>query len=147
MLEELKQTEDDFTEKVDSILSLIQSRKRWLEVRKAELDRINKLIKRDQNTIDWLSKYLQENLEKQGIKKMRTNKFNLSIRKASLTEGAASPTAPLELKYEDASKYPKKYQRVTIEVDKKLLREQIKKGVDVSKWCCLGERSSYLSIR
>ena len=69
MLEELKQTEDDFTEKVDSILSLIQSRKRWLEVRKAELDRINKLIKRDQNTIEWLSTYLQENLEKQGINK------------------------------------------------------------------------------
>ena len=68
MLEELKQTEDDFTEKVDSILSLIQSRKRWLEVRKKESDRLQQLIKRDQNTIDWLSKYLQENLEKQGIK-------------------------------------------------------------------------------
>ena len=78
-------------------------------------------------------------MEKQGIKKMRTAKFNLSIRKASI--------APLELKYEDASKYPKKYQRVTIEVDKKLLREQIKNGVDVSKWCSLGERSNYLSIR
>ena len=70
---------------------------------------------------------------------MRTAKFNLSIRKSAI--------APLELKYEDASKYPKKYQRVTIEVDKKLLREQIKNGVDVSKWCSLGERSSYLSIR
>ena len=55
--------------------------------------------------------------------------------------------APLELKFEDASKYPKKYQRVTIEVDKKLLREQIKNGVDVSKWCQLGEKSTYLSIR
>jgi hypothetical protein len=36
LLDELKQTEDDFNEKVDSILSLIQSRKRWLQVRKAE---------------------------------------------------------------------------------------------------------------
>ena len=117
MLDELKQTEDDFSEKVDSILSLIQSRKRWLEVRKAECDRLQQLIKRDQNTIEWLSTYLQTHLEKQGIKKMRTAKFNLSIRKASI--------APLELKYEDASKYPKKYQRVTIEADKKLLREPI----------------------
>ena len=139
LLTELDQTEEAFNNKVDGILSLIQSRKRWLEVRKAELDRISKLIKRDQNTIEWLSKYLQTHLEKQGIKKMRTAKFNLSIRKASI--------APLELKFEDASKYPKKYQRVTIEVDKKLLREQIKKGVDVSKWAELGERSSYLAIR
>ena len=30
LLAELKQTEDDLNEKVDSILSLIQSRKRWL---------------------------------------------------------------------------------------------------------------------
>ena len=55
--------------------------------------RLQQLIKLDQTTIEWLSKYLQENLEKQGIKKMRTAKFNLSIRKASLTEGAASQNA------------------------------------------------------
>jgi hypothetical protein len=139
LLEELDQTEEAFNNKVDGILSLIQSRKRWLEVRKAESKRLQELIKRDENTIEWLRKYLQEHLERQGIKKLRTNKFNLSIRKAS--------TAPLELKFEDASKFPKKYQRVTIEVDKQLLREQIKNGVDVSKWCSLGERSSYLSIR
>lgn len=136
MLAELNQTENDFTEKVDSILSLIQSRKHWLAVRKQECDRLSKLIKWDQNTIDWLCQYLQTHLEKQGIKKMRTNRFNLTIRKSAI--------APLELKYQDASKLPKKYQRVTIEADKKLLCQEI---VDVSKWCQLGAKSTYLSIK
>ena len=139
LLSELDETEEAFNNKVDGILSLIQSRKRWLEIRKAECKRLQQLIKTDENTIEWLCKYLQEHLEKQGIKKLRTKKFNLTIRKASI--------APLTLKYEDARKFPKKYQKVTIEVDKKLLREQIKNNVDVSKWAELGEKSTYLSIR
>ena len=139
LLEELDQTEEDFKDKVDNILSLIQDRKHWLEARKAECKRLQKLIKADENTIDWLTKYLKEHLERQGCNKFRTNNFNVSVRKAS--------TAPLTLVYEDAKKFPKKYQRVTIEADKKLLREQIKKGVDVSKYAYLGEKSTYLSIR
>ena len=72
------QPKKDFLSKVDGIVSLIQSRKRWLEVRSLECDRISKLIKKDHSTVEWLLLYLQEHLEKQGIKKLRTNKFNLS---------------------------------------------------------------------
>ena len=51
LLQELDQTNSDFTTKVDSIFSLIQSRKRWLEIRKAEAERLQKLVKKDEKTI------------------------------------------------------------------------------------------------
>jgi len=139
ILAEADETREDFTEKVDRILSLIQSRKRWLEVRKAEAERLTQLVRRDQETIEWLQEYLKEHLEKIGVTKFRTNKFNVSIRKASV--------APLKLKIEDAKKYPKQYQRVTVEVDKKALREDLKSNPSLSKYCELGERKSYLSIK
>ena len=90
--------------------------------------------------IAWLQEYLLEHLEKLGIKKLRTNKFNFSIRKASI--------APLKLKYSDASKYPKKYQIVTVEVNKKLLKKDIKNGeTEALNYGELGETSTYISIK
>ena len=139
MLEELDQTKKDFLSKVDGIVSLIQSRKRWLQVRKEECVRLQKLVKRDEKTVDWLSLYLQEHLNKQGIKKLRTNKFNLSIIQASV--------APLILDQKDPNKIPSKYQKVTVEIDKKLRSEDLKNGVDVSNFAHLGEKSTYLSIK
>ncbi len=82
LLAEAEETNDKFIDKIDSILCLIQSRKRWLEMRKAEAERLNKLIKKDEKTIDWLQEYLKQHLEKIGKTKFRTNKFNISIRKA-----------------------------------------------------------------
>ncbi len=140
LLEELDQTRQDFGGKIDSILSLIQSRRRWLEVRKAEAKRLQELVKRDETAIEWLTEYLKTHLEKQGVKKLRTNKFNLSIRKAS--------QAPLILNFEEANKYPKKYQKVTVEVDKKQLKEDIKNGdSEAVKYGKLGEKSAYISIK
>lgn len=140
LLSELDDTNSDFTEKVDNILSLIQSRKRWLEIRKKEVERLQTLVKRDEKAIDWLKEYLLKHLEKINCKKLRTKKFNLSIRKASV--------APLKLKYSDATKYPEKYQRVTVEVNKKLLKEDVKQGdTEALQYAELGEKSNYISIK
>lgn len=140
MLEELEQTKEDFEDKIDNILSLIQSRKSWLEIRKSEVKRLQELVKRDETTIDWLTKYLKEHLERRDIKKLRTKRFNLSIRKASIE--------PLILRYEEAENYPKKYQKVTIEIDKKQLKEDIKNGDETAlKYAKLGEKSTYISIK
>ena len=140
LLEELDQTNSDFTTKVDSISSLIQSRKKWLQIRKEECARLQQLVKKDEKSVEWLQKYLKEHLEKLGVKKLSTKRFNLSIRKASV--------APLKLKYSDASMYPKKYQKVTVEVDKKFLKEDVKNSENEAlKYAELGEKSTYLSIK
>ena len=90
--------------------------------------------------IAWLQEYLLQHLEKLGVKKLRTKKFNLSIRKASV--------APLILKYPDAKKYPEKYQKVTVEVNKKLLKEDVKNGDSTAlDYAELGEKSTYISIK
>ncbi|BAQ63951.1 siphovirus Gp157 family protein [Geminocystis sp. NIES-3709] len=140
LLKDADQTKADFTDKVDSILSLIQSRKRWLEVRKAEVERLQKLIKKDENTINFLTEYLLKHLEKLEITKLRTNNFNLSVKTASI--------APFKLLIEDAKKYPQQYQRVTVEVDKKALKEAVKNGdTEALKYAEFGEKSTYLSIK
>ena len=87
-----------------------------------------------------MQEYLKQHLEKLNIKKLRTKKFNLSIRKASV--------APLILKYPDAKKYPEKYQKVTVEVNKKLLKEDVKNGDSTAlDYAELGEKSTYISIK
>ncbi|WP_373479258.1 siphovirus Gp157 family protein [Geminocystis sp.] len=140
LLEEADETNNKFIEKIDSILSLIQSRKRWLEIRKAEADRLTKLVRKDEKAIDWLQEYLKKHLEKIGKTKLRTNKFNVSIRKASI--------APLQLLRENAKDYPPEYQKITVEIDKKALRKAVTDNEKIAlKYGCLGEKSTYLSIK
>lgn len=141
LLDEAQATNEEFLDKVDGILSLIQSRKYWLEVRKNEQKRLNTLVKRDEKTVEWLQQYLKHHLEKLKIKKLRTNKFNVTVRQASI--------APLCLFEEDATKYPEKYvKRVIVELDKKALREAIKQeDKEALKFGKLGEKSTYLSIK
>ncbi|BAQ61624.1 hypothetical protein GM3708_2030 [Geminocystis sp. NIES-3708] len=141
LLSEAKETAEDFEGKIDSILSLIQSRKRWLEIRKAEADRLTKLVRKDEKTIEWLQEYLKQHLEKIGVDKLRTNKFNLSIKKASI--------APLILNDKvNPNNYPEKYQKITIEIDKKQLKEDVKAGkTEALRYGKLGEKSTYLSVK
>lgn len=140
LLAEAQTTNEEFLTKIDNILSLIQSRKYWLEVRKNEQKRLNTLVKRDEKTVEWLQEYLKTHLEKLEIKKLRTNKFNVTVRKASVP--------PLNLLEEDATKYPKQYQKVTVEVDRRALKLAIKEGDEEAlKFGKLGEKSTYLNIR
>ncbi len=49
---------------------------------------------------------------------------------------------------EDAKSYPQQYQKVTIEVDKKALKEAVINGdAEALKYAELGEKSTYLSIK
>ncbi len=57
----------------------MRGRKKWIEIRKQEAERLNKLINKDENTIKFLTEYLLRHLEAQEIKKIRTNKFNLTV--------------------------------------------------------------------
>ena len=140
LLEELDQTKKDFLSKVDSILCLIQSRKKWLQIRKEECERLQKLIKKDQNTVDWLLLYLQQHLEKQGIKKLRTNKFNLTI----ANNGGKLPVV-IDSKI-DPKDLPRKYRNVIYSPNKNAIREALEKGEELN-FAYFGERGKYLRIK
>ena len=67
------------------------------------------------------------------------NKFSLGVRQAS--------QAPLVVKG-NINDLPDEFKKVTIEPDKKALRDAIKSSVEgIEQYAELGERSSYLSIR
>jgi hypothetical protein len=139
LLEEATKTEEEFKDKVDSILGLIHSRKKWAEIRKEEAKRLSVLSKKDENSVAFLSKYLKQHLESLNKTKLRTKHFNVSIGKAS--------TAPLNLKVENVNSYPEKYKKVTIEINKKLLKEDVIKGdPEALKFASLGEKTTYLLI-
>ena len=109
-------------------------------ITEAEADRLTNLVKKDEKTIEWLQEYLKQHLEKIGKTKLRTNKFNVSIRKASI--------APLQLLKENANVYPQQYRKITVEIDKKALKEAVINGdLEALKYAILGEKSTYLSIK
>ncbi len=140
ILAEAKATERDFADKVDNIVSLIQSRKKWMQVRKEESDRLNQLIRKDDNTINWLTGYLMEHLEKQGVRKLRTKKFNLSI----ANNGGKLPVV-IDSKIEPKN-LPPKYRNVSYSPNKNAIREALEKG-ETLNFAYFGERGKSLRIK
>jgi 5,10-methylenetetrahydrofolate reductase len=139
ILAEAEQTKNNFANKIDGILCLIQSRKKWLQIRKEEADRLNKLIKKDENTIKFLNDYLLRHLEAQEVTKLRTNKFNLTVANngGKLPLWIDSKINPKDL--------PKKYQQITVEINKNTVREALEKGEDLV-FAGFSERGKHLRI-
>ena len=140
LLDETSKTKADFTDKIDNILALIQSRKKWLQIRKEESDRLNKLIKKDENTIKFLTEYLLKHLEAQEVKKMRTKRFNLTVANngGKLPLWINSKMNPQDL--------PKKYQQVIVEVNKNAIREALEAGEKL-EFAGFSERGKHLRIK
>ena len=63
LLSQREQTHEQLLEKVDNYAALIQSRAYWAATRKAELERLSKLIESDQKAIDFLKGRLKAHLE------------------------------------------------------------------------------------
>ena len=98
------------------------------------------MIKKDQNTEDRLLLYLQEHLEKQGIKKLGTNKFNLTI----ANNGGKLPVV-IDSKI-DPKDLPRKYRNVTYSLNKTAIREALEKG-ETLDFAYFGERGKSLRIK
>ena len=140
LLAEIDKTKADFYDKIDNILALIQSRKKWMQIRKEESDRLNKLIKQDENTIKFLNEYLLRHLQAQEIPKLRTKRFNLTV----ANNGGKLPVW-IDSKL-DPQELPKKYQSVTIEVNKKAIREALEAGEKL-EFAGFSERGKHLRIK
>jgi hypothetical protein len=139
LLDELDKTQNDFADKVDDILALIQSRKKWVQIRKDECDRLQKTIRKDENTIKFLNEYLLRHLDFLEIQKLRTKKFNLTV----ASNGGKSPLWIDEnLNPQDL---PKKYQKVTIEFDRTAIRDDLEAGENL-QFAGILSRGKHLKI-
>lgn len=140
LLNQQEKTQQAYLEKIDRYLGLIQSLKYWVQVRKSERDRINKIIARDERTIQFLQTKLKTHLESQGVEKLRTNRFNLSVcRNGGKTPIGLAVRSPEEL--------PEKFQRVRVEADMTAIREALEAGEDLSEIAHWKQKSSHLLIK
>jgi hypothetical protein len=140
LLEHKVATHSAVLEKLDNYAALIQNRAYWAVTRKAELERLSKLIESDQKAIDFLKGRLKAHLEATNQKKLRTKRFNISVRTAG---GKQS----LRLNLENPLDLPERFQRVIVEPDNTALREALEADDPEAKEVAyLAERTTYLAI-
>jgi hypothetical protein len=125
VLSERDETQEAYLEKIDNYLGLIQSRKYWVQVRKAEYQRLKESVERDERTVQFLQDKLKAHLEGKGVKKLRTKRFNLSV----CRNGGKQP---IELNVESPEDLPKRFQKVRIEPDLTAIREALEAGEDLN---------------
>lgn len=139
LLAQKNEAKADLYDKIDNYISLIKHLEMFAEMREKEAKRMAEQAKRDRSKIDFLKRRLIEHFQSTGTDKIKTSKYSLGVRKAS--------QAPLVVKG-SINDLPDEFKKVTIEPDKKALRDAIKSKLEgVEQYAELGERSSYLSIR
>lgn len=133
-------TQEAMLQKVDNYAALIQSRAYWAATRKAELERLSKLIESDQKAIDFLKGRLKAYLEGTEQKKVRTRRFNIGVRTAGGKQG-------LRLNLENPKDLPERFRRMIVEPDNTALREALEADDPEAKEVAyFAERSTYVSI-
>jgi hypothetical protein len=126
---------DDYKTKVDNYCKLIANLDAIATLRKAEADRLKALAETDLAKVDFLKNRLKDSLKQNGLTKLRTDSYNLSVCNNSVP--------PLVY---DTDSIPSEYQRVKVEVDVKRLREALKNGVDIPG-VGFGERGDHIRIK
>lgn len=140
LLHQKEQTHDQLMEKIDNYAALIQTRAYWAATRKAEAERLSKLIESDQKSIDFLKGRLKAHLEATDQKKVRTKRFNIGVRTAGGKQG-------LKLNLENPKDLPERFQRVIIEPDSTALREALEADDPEAKDIAyFAKRTTYLAI-
>lgn len=140
LLHQRDQTHDQLMEKLDNYAALIQNRAYWAATRKAELERLSKLIESDQKAIDFLKGRLKAYLEATEKNKVRTKRFNISVKTAGGKQG-------LRLNVENPKDLPERFQRIIIEPDNTALREALEANDPEAKEAAhFAERTTYVAI-
>lgn len=136
----LNENQENLEEKLDSYAGLIMEYEAMARVRREEAARINALAKYDDNNADRLRSRLKFFFEAQGLKKVKTKRYNLAL---AMNGGKA----PLIL---DPSARPAEvddqYKKITIDFDKLAIRDELEKGNKLP-WAVLGERENQIRIR
>ena len=133
-------TQEAMLAKLDNYAALIQNRAYWAATRKAEADRLTKLAESDMKTVDFLKGRLKTHLEGTVQKKVRTERFNISVRTAGGKQG-------LMLNLSNPKDLPERFRRVIIEADNTALREALEADDPEAKQVAyFAERATYLAI-
>ena len=139
LLQQKDEAKADLYKKIDGYISVIKHLEMFAEMREKEAKRMAELAKRDRAKIDFLKRRLLKHFESTGQDKIKTSKHTVSVRLAS--------QPPIVIK-QPLSEFPAEYLKVTVEPDKKALRDELKSGNEAVKDLAeFGEKSTYLSIR
>jgi hypothetical protein len=116
--------EGDLAVKGQNIAVIMRSIESDNTIIDAEIKRLKELKERNESKVTWLKNYLQENLEKIGLDKLKTPLFSVSLQKN-----------PPALRIIDEAVIPTKYKTVVpmrFEVNKEAVKEALKAGESVA---------------
>lgn len=126
--------------RLDNYVTLIKEFERQSEARKKEAERLATLSKIDEDLSKRLRFALQTQLEQIGLKKISTERYNISLVKAGGLK-------PLNLTPDlNPEELPDNYKQVKVTPDKGAIREAFEAGESLP-FANLGERSSTLRIQ
>lgn len=100
----------------------------------AEIDRLQKMKRSAQSKERWLKSYLQSQMELMGIEKLKTDLFQVSIQN--------NPPAVDDY---DPALIPASYQKVTYDIDRRRILDDLKNGLNVPG--CALKQSKSIRIR
>ncbi len=128
--------------KIDGYCLLIRQFEAASEARELEAKRLMALAGADGNNARRLKDRLKRFFDAQGIAKLETPRFKLSIQK----NGGKAPLVVPQAWEQEPAAAPEAYQRRVIQLDKEAIREALEAGEQVDG-CEIAPRGSHLRIR
>jgi hypothetical protein len=108
--------------KIDNYAALVRELTLRAAARKEEQERLALCVRVDENTVKRLKERLKLFMELQGLRKLETARYRVSVQ-------ANGGRPPLEIP--DATAVPVEYQRVVISADVDAIHAALKQGVEV----------------
>lgn len=137
-----KELGEERDQKIDNYCALIEEMEARAAVRVSESERLANLAEADERAATRLKTRLREYLEGQGIAKLKTERFHLTVAKNG---GKAPLTIPDQWRH-DAATAPEQYHRRMIRLDVDAIRTDLESGQDVPG-CRIEERGTHLRIK
>lgn len=140
LMAEYFQSEQDLKKKVESYVNLISELEARAEFRKQESRRLAELAATDSNLAKRLKNRLLWYLQAQGLTKLQTPRYNLSLTRAS-------GKVPLIINEDfPVVELPEEFQKVSIDFDKEAIRQALEEGKEL-EFAALGDRQITLRIK
>lgn len=130
----MNEVKGDLAEKCKNVCMIIKNYEADIKAYKEEEKRLATNRKRLEKQLDNLKDYLFTSLKYSGVKNVNTGTFKLVVRKN-----------PSKLVIEDEKKIPDDYKRIRFDIDKTILKNDIKAGKEIEGCKLIQEES--LSIK
>ena len=121
LADQIKLSEENLIEKAGNYIGVIKMKEGEIETAKKEIERLQKFIKREERTVEWLKNNLKFAVKEFDLKEVGNNK--LSTRKSSSVLVEDVETLP--------SEFVKETTKTTKSADKKAIKEAIQEGKNI----------------